>query len=264
MSSLTGRSAIVTGAAQGLGRAFAAALTRAGANLTVCDVQPAVREVAKALPGPGEAHAIVADVASEADVVALVDAALARFGRIDTLVNNAARWRRTPVTDAFEKALPDWSFVMDTNLRGLLLLSRACVPHLVAAGGGDIVNVSTYYVLPAKGPGTNAPDTDLYNASKWALNGFTQAWARVLAPERVRVNALCMGATDTPMLRGLWAGDPPADFAATWLRPEQIAQQLVDLLCEGPDGRTGENIGAWVGEPVALGPRKPAHRTITG
>jgi NAD(P)-dependent dehydrogenase (short-subunit alcohol dehydrogenase family) len=264
MTTLAGRSAIVTGAAQGLGRAFAAALTQAGAHVTLCDVQARVLDVAKALPGPGEAHALVADVSREADVLQLVDAALARFGRIDTLVNTAGRWRRTLVTDSFEKALADWDYIMDTNLRGLLLLSRACVPHLVAAGGGDIVNVSTYYVLPAKGPGTNAPETDLYNASKWALNGFTQAWARALEPRRVRVNALCMGATDTPMLRGLWEGDPPADFAATWMRPEQIGRQLVELLLEGPSGRTGENVGAWVGEPVALGSRKPAHRTITG
>jgi NAD(P)-dependent dehydrogenase (short-subunit alcohol dehydrogenase family) len=245
-------------------RAFAEALARAGANVTLCDVQPGIVEVAKTLPGPGEAHGLVADVAREADVLRLVDAALARFGRIDTLVNNAGRWRRTPVTSSFEQALGDWDEIMDTNLRGLLLLSRACVPQLVAAGGGDIVNISTYYVLPAKSSGTNSPETDLYNASKWALNGFTQAWSRVLAKDKVRVNALCMGATDTPMLRGLWDGDPPADFARTWMRPEQIAGQLVALLAEGPEGRTGENIGAWVGEPVALGPRKPAHRTITG
>ena len=63
------------------------------------------------------------------------------------------------------------------------------------------------------------------------------------------------------MLRGLFGGDPPADFAATWMQPEQIAQQLIDLLA---DGRSGENIGAWIGDPVTLGPRKPAHRKITG
>ncbi len=264
MSTLNGRTAIVTGAAQGLGRAFATALVRAGANVTLCDVQPSVAAAASALTGPGKAIGVVADVARDADLARLVDTALASFGRIDTLVNNAGRWRRTPVTDSFEKALADWDAIMDTNLRGALLLSRACVPHLVAAGGGDIVHVSTYYVLPAKGPGTNSPDTDLYNASKWALNGFTQAWSRVLEPHKVRVNALCMGATDTPMLRGLWTGDPPAEFARTWMKPEQIAQLLIDLLAEGPNGRTGENVGAWVGEPVALGPRKAPHRTITG
>jgi hypothetical protein len=66
------------------------------------------------------------------------------------------------------------------------------------------------------------------------------------------------------MLRGLWDGDPPADFAATWMKPDEIAGQLLDLLREGPDGRSGENIGAWAGEPVELGPPKPAHRAITG
>ena len=263
-TSLQGRSAIVTGAAQGLGRAFAEALVRAGANVLACDVQPSVVALAAALPGPGKAVGVVADVASEADVLRLVESALASFGRIDTLVNNAGRWRRTLVTDPWEKALADWDFIMDTNLRGLLLLSRACVPQLVAAGGGDIVHVSTYYVLPAKSTGTNSPETDLYNASKWALNGFTEAWARVLAPKRVRVNALCMGACDTPMLRGLWEGDPPADFAASWMKPAQIAQQLLDLLGEGPSGRTGQNIGAWVGEPVVLPPPYPPHRAVTG
>jgi NAD(P)-dependent dehydrogenase (short-subunit alcohol dehydrogenase family) len=264
MPSLTGRSAIVTGAAQGLGRAFAAALVRAGANVVACDVRREVLGVAAGLSGRGKAVGLVADVSKEAGVLRVVDTALTSFGQIDTLVNNAGVWRRTPVTDSLEKALADWDFVMDTNLRGVLLLSRACIPHIVAAGGGDIVHVSTYYVLPAKSPGTNSPETDLYNASKWALNGFTQAWARVLEPKKVRVNALCMGATDTPMLRGLWDGKPPAEFARTWMKPAQIARQLIDLLEEGPSGRTGENVGAWVGHPIELGPRRPAHRTITG
>jgi NAD(P)-dependent dehydrogenase (short-subunit alcohol dehydrogenase family) len=198
------------------------------------------------------------------DVKRLVDAAVSTFGGLDLLVNNAARWARTPVTDPFEKAVSDWGRMMDTNLRGVLLCSRACVPHLVRRGGGNIVNVSTYYVLPARSAQTNPPDTDLYNASKWALNGFTQAWALALREHGIRVNALCMGATDTPMLRGLFDGDPPADFAATWMQPEQIAGQLLDLLREGPEGRSGENIGAWVGVPVELGPRKAPHRAITG
>ena len=264
MISLNGGSAIITGGATGLGRAFAEALVAAGSNVTLCDVRDDAPAVARAIKGPGRAVGIVADVSKPGDIQRLVDTAITTFGGIDTLVNNAGRWRRTLVTDPFEKALEDWDFIMDTNLRGLLLLSRTCVPHMIARGGGNIVHISTYYVLPAKSPGTNSPETDLYNASKWALNGFTQAWAAVLAQHKIRVNALCMGATDTPMLRGLWKGDPPADFARTWMRPEQIGQQLIDLLAEGPGGRTGENIGAWVGEPVQLGPRKPAHRSVTG
>ena len=85
----------------------------------------------------------------------------ATFGGLDILVNNAGTWRRTPVDSSWEQAVADWDFIMDTNLKGLLMLSRASVPLLRARGGGDIINISTYYVLPAKSEGTNQPDTDL-------------------------------------------------------------------------------------------------------
>ena len=151
---------------------------------------------------------------------------------------------------------------MDTNLKGLLMLSRACVPHLQARGGGDIVNISTYYVLPAKSEGTNSPETDLYNASKWAINGFTDAWAKYLAKDNIRVNGMCMGATDTPMLRGLFDdGQLPPELAESVMQPAEIAQQMIDLLA---DGRSGENIGAWVGEPIVIPPHPPEHRRISG
>ena len=261
MGALDGRSAIVTGGATGLGRAFVEALAGEGANVTFCDLLAECPDIAAEVPGPGKVQGMVADVSQLEDLQRLTAAAQNAFGGVDLLVNNAGQWRRTPVTDPYEKAVADWDFIMDTNLMGVLLLSRLCVPLMIEAGGGDIINISTYYVLPAKSPGTNSPDTDLYNASKWALNGFTQAWSRSLEEHNVRVNALCMGATDTAMLRGLWEGEPPAEQVATWMRPEQIAQQLLDLLA---DGRSGENIGAWVGEPVEVGPRKPAHRTVTG
>ena len=261
MGALDGRSAIVTGGATGLGRAFVETLAGEGANVTFCDLLAECPDIAAEVPGPGKVQGMVADVSQLDDLQRLTAAAQDAFGGVDLLVNNAGQWRRTPVTDPYEKAVADWDFIMDTNLMGVLLLSRLCVPLMIEAGGGDIINISTYYVLPAKSPGTNSPDTDLYNASKWALNGFTQAWSRSLEEHNVRVNALCMGATDTAMLRGLWEGEPPAEQVATWMRPEQIAQQLLDLLA---DGRSGENIGAWVGEPVEVGPRKPAHRTVTG
>ena len=261
MGMLDGRSAIVTGGATGLGRAFAERLAAEGADVTLCDIDAGAPDTAAAMKGPGSVQGLVADVSSLDDLRRVVDAACEASGGVDLLVNNAGRWRRTLVTDSYEKALDDWDFIMDTNFMGVLLLSRLCVPLMIERGGGDIVNISTYYVLPAKSTGTNAPETDLYNASKWALNGFTQAWANSLGEHDIRVNALCMGAVDTPMLRGLWDGDPPAEQVAAWMRPEQIAGQLIDLL---RDGRSGENIGAWVGEPVELGPRKPAHRTVTG
>lgn len=262
MVALTGRCAIVTGAARGLGRAFAESLVAAGVNVTLCDVQPEVTAAARALTGPGHAIGVVADIARDADVVRLVDAAVRAFGRVDTLIDNAAVWRYTPVTDDFTKALDDWDAIMATNLRGTLMLSRACVPHIIAAGGGDIVLVGSADVLPAKSVPTNPADTDLYTASTWALNGFVQAWALVLARKRVRVNALCVGPTETPMLREQIAAGVAADGAR--LQSEAVAALLIALLEEGADGRTGENVGVWPGETIALGPRPPAHRTVTG
>jgi NAD(P)-dependent dehydrogenase (short-subunit alcohol dehydrogenase family) len=117
-------------------------------------------------------------------------------------------------------------------------------------------------VLRPRSAGTNPPKTDLYSASKWGINGFTDAWAKYLAKDNIRVNGLCMGATDTPMLRGLFPdGELPANMAAGVMTAEQIAGQMIDLF---KDGRSGENIGAWVGSPVELGPVKAAHKRITG
>jgi NAD(P)-dependent dehydrogenase (short-subunit alcohol dehydrogenase family) len=264
MAGIDGKVAIVSGAAQGLGEAFARALSEAGASVLLFDVQPKVEavaaEIAQATGNP--TRGLVADVSSRADVEGVIAEVQSAFGGLDILVNNAGTWRRTPVDSSWEQALADWDFIMDTNLKGLLMLSRASVPLLRARGGGDIVNISTYYVLPAKSEGTNPPDTDLYNASKWAINGFTDAWSKYLAKDNIRVNGMCMGATDTPMLRGLFAdGDLPPEMAAVVMQPNQIAQQMLDLLA---DGRSGENIGAWVGEPVVIPAPAQPHRKVSG
>jgi NAD(P)-dependent dehydrogenase (short-subunit alcohol dehydrogenase family) len=259
---LKGKVAIVSGAAQGLGEAFARRLAKEGATVLAFDVQDRIADVAKQLAADtgSKVVGLKADVSKRADVEKVV-AAAAELGGIDILVNNAGTWKKTPVDASWDQAVADWDFIMDTNFKGVLMLTRAAVPHMKARGG-DIVNISTYYVMPARSDGTNQPDTDLYNASKWALNGFTDSWSKALAEFNIRVNALCMGATDTPMLRGLFPDKQlPPDMARQVMKPEQIAQQMIDLF---NDGRTGENIGAWVGYPVELGPRKVAHKRISG
>lgn len=264
MSALEGKVAIVSGAAGGLGAGFARGLSEAGASVLMFDVQPSIEslaaEIAAATGNP--VRGVVADVSVRADVERIIDDVQSTFGGLDILVNNAGAWQRTPVDSSWDKAVADWDTIMDTNLKGLLMMSRASVPLLKARGGGDIVNISTYYVLPAKSEGTNPPDTDLYNASKWAINGFTDAWSKYLAKDNIRVNGMCMGATDAPMLRGLFAdGQLPPDMAAVVMQPAQIAQQMLELLA---DGRSGENIGAWVGEPVVLPPLAAANRKVSG
>jgi len=269
-----GRVAIVTGAARGLGETYAERLAAEGMNVVCVDVQEAVRAVAARIG----ALAVVADVGIVGGVKAVVAAAVRGFGGVDVLVNNAGRWKQTPCDSGDrEQALADFQEIFDTNAKGVYMLARAVVPSMIerskdageGALGGNIVNISTYYVLPPRPPeatGTNPPGTDLYAASKWALNGFTQAWALTLRPHRIRVNALAMGATDAPMLRNLFKqrgiDPPPADVVATWMTRDEQAQLLVDLLAEGVDGRSGETIGSWVGEPVVLSPRRAAGEPI--
>ncbi len=271
---LEGQVAIVTGAAQGLGETYAERLAAEGMKVVCVDMQEAVRAVAARIGGT----AVVADVSIVGGVKAVVAAAVRGFGGVDVLVNNAGRWKQTPCDAGDrEQALADFHEIFDTNAKGVYMLARAVVPSMIERSksgreggpGGNIVNISTYYVLPPRPPestGTNPPGTDVYAASKWALNGFTQAWALTLRPHDIRVNALAMGATDAPMLRNLFKlrgiDPPPADVVATWMTRDQQAQLLVDLLAEGPNGRSGETIGSWVGEPIGLPPRRAAGELI--
>jgi NAD(P)-dependent dehydrogenase (short-subunit alcohol dehydrogenase family) len=117
---------------------------------------------------------------------------------------------------------------------------------------GHIVNISTDHIYPTPGLRVQGHGgMDLYNASKWALNGLTLDWAASLGPHGVRVNGLCLGATDTPMLRDIAVG-APEKVVATWIKPDQICDLLLELLAEGPKGRSGHNLGCWVGHPLSL------------
>jgi NAD(P)-dependent dehydrogenase (short-subunit alcohol dehydrogenase family) len=270
MINLEGRTAIVTGGARGIGGAITEALAVAGARVTVCDLLDDVVSVAGRLRADGHrVEAIVADVSSPYDVRRLVDAA----GPVDLLVNNAGVVRRTPPTDEWEKAVADFDAVIGPNLRGPYLVGRAVIPGMVARGGGDIVNLATDHIhtcgWPTSVDHADAPgcpwrdqprrpgggaSSDLYDAAKWGLNGLAQAWAAALRPHGVRVNNVCVGATDTEMLRSFLRGDPDPAVVATWFRPDQVAALVLDLLREGPTGRSGDNIGVWVGHPLALPP----------
>jgi len=233
--------AIVSGAARGIGAAMVRALRGAGATVIGFDVNPGADEVADA---------------SDADHVrSFVDRVFAAHGRIDVSVANAGCIRLTSPLDPWEQAIDDFDHQIGTNLRGVYLLGRAVAPIMAAGGGGHIVNISTDHLHRAPGvPTGGGPKMDVYDASKYGIRGLTEAWAAALRPHRVRVNELCMGATDGQMLREFLGDRATSDLISTWIDPDDIGQVLVDLVAEGPDGRTGEQIGLWVGHPIELPP----------
>ena len=268
---LKGKVALVTGAAVGLGNAFARALAAAGAKLSVCDVREEVADLARDLGKP--TLATKADVSKADDVRRVVDTTQRTFGRIDVLVNNAGVWAASLPTDSVEKTIKDYDYLVGTNLKGSFLFGRAVIPIMIAQGGGDIVNICTDHVqtcgspwelghddapgCPWAGQGPRptggGPGMDLYDASKWAQLGLTFAWAQALETHRIRVNALCMGATDSYMLRSFHKFNPSPEEAAKWMKAEDVARLMLELM---RDGRTGDYIGIAMGHPIVLPARR--------
>ena len=252
MGQLSGRVAIVTGAARGLGRAFAERLVEEGCAVVVTDRDGSIVEVAATLGAMGH----VGDVADANHVRTVTDATVRAHGTVDILVNNAGEVMPSGPRDEWERAADDFDRMFGSNTKGAFLFGRAVAPIMIEHGGGDIVNISTDHVKPCPDchPHHGHGAMDLYNASKWALNGLTFDWAASLARHHVRVNNICMGATDTAMLRGWIGAEPAPEVVATWMRPDQVAQVLVELLEEGPHGRTGDSVGLYAGYPCLLPP----------
>ena len=213
---LAGRVMIVTGAAGGIGRATALLAGAAGAHVVVSDVQQDGGEAtSEELRAAGTQSLFVpCDVSDPADAEALIGAAMARFGRIDVLVNNAG------VAGGGQKAhdleVDAWDRVIAVNLRGPFLCAKYALPHLIATGRGAIVNVASTYGL------IGAPLSAAYCASKGGLVNLTRQLAVDYGPHQVRVNAVCPGYIDTDM-GGHRARLEPDQRAAAQARREQNA-----------------------------------------
>jgi len=260
MGDLGGQAALVTGAASGIGAGCAKALAEAGANVAVCDIDSSGAAVATELEASTGSAVVFSevDVPDAEGVKAFVDDTVARFGRLDIVVANAGVWRSTdPLGDDWETTVSQFDLLVGTNLRGLFLTGRAAIPHLAAGGGGHIVNIATDHICPppgwALGGGTRM---DAYDASKFGINGLTESWSKRLAGDGIRVNALCMDATDSEMIRFATGDRLTPDLIDSWMTPADIAGLMLELIAEGPDGRTGENIGIWLDHPIELPPRR--------
>ena len=205
-SDLRHRVAIVTGGGRGLGRSIALAYAQAGADVVISAARNAAEAEAVAVLGeslPGSIEAVQADVTVPGDVERLVARALDVRGRIDVLVNNAARGMRfvNPrfMTDPqpFWEADPEaWRLVIETNIVGVFLMSRAVVPHMLAAGGGSVINVTiNQSTMVRRG-------FSPYGPSKAALEAMTTVWAAELEGTGVHINLLAPGgATNTGMIQ---------------------------------------------------------------
>lgn len=191
MAQLEGKVAIVTGAARGLGRAYAEAMAAEGAAILACDVNTCEATVAAIRSAGGQAEDIVTDIASMASCAAMAERAVTAFGKIDVLVNNAALYgglkgARFELLDEAQ-----WDAVMNINVKGLWQSCKAVVGPMRAAGGGSIINISSLAAVFGLPYGLD------YVASKAAVIGMTRGMARELGRDRIRVNAVAPSAVMT-------------------------------------------------------------------
>jgi 3-oxoacyl-[acyl-carrier protein] reductase len=246
MDRLRERVAIVTGGAQGIGRAYCDGLAREGAAVIIADIdEDRAETAAKALRAEGaQALAVPTDVSNQAATERLARAAIDRFGRIDILINNAAIYQRPAMTHAPFEEIPvdEWDRLMGVNLRGVFLCARAVVPHMKQQRSGKIVNISSGTVM--KG----TPNVAHYVTSKAGVIGFTRVLARELGEYNICVNAVAPGYTAS--LEDL--GDEEWEMLQRPIiqmrsikrvqRPEDLVGTVVFLCLPESDFITGQTI----------------------
>lgn len=191
--SLVGKSVLVTGGASGLGEALCRLLVEAGAHVVIGDIQvDKAKAVADSLNGmSGQAHSIGFDVGDPIAVERAVSEIVAKFGRLDVLINNAGTDKTLPME---ELTAANWLRVINTNLNGPFFLSKYVSEHMKKAGGGHIVNISSTAAKRAW------PNASAYHASKWGLLGLSHAMHAELRPHNIKVTGVVVGGMRTPFL----------------------------------------------------------------
>jgi NAD(P)-dependent dehydrogenase (short-subunit alcohol dehydrogenase family) len=230
--------AIVTGAAQGIGEAYARALAAEGARVVVADlaVEPGRRVADAIVKAGGDASFVEVDVGSNESTTAMAGATVERYGGIDFLVNNAAIYAGMKIAPLIQV---DWDYYtrfMDVNMNGALRCVRACYRSMRERGGGAIVNQSSTAAWMGMG---------FYGVAKLGLNGITQSLARELGPMKIRVNAIAPGPTDTEATRSV-VPKAALDHILAQMplarqgRPEDLVGTLLFLLSDAASWLTGQ------------------------
>ena len=237
---------IVTGAAAGIGAGVAHLFAENGAHVFLADIDDKVKTVAAALQTKGHSAVGVQANARSRDAMAkVVGDAVARFGRIDALINNAGIYPRQPFLEMTEE---QWDTMHDINLKSVFHCTKLVLPHMVKQRAGAIVNISSVTFF------TGLQNLTHYVASKGAIIGFTRALAREIGPHNVRVNCITPGAIETEGERKLMSKEE----SDRWMEPQSLKRRLGPLdvarVClflssELSDAMTGQTLnvdGGWI------------------
>jgi NAD(P)-dependent dehydrogenase (short-subunit alcohol dehydrogenase family) len=238
---LSDKVAIVTGGGKGIGRAIALGLAASGARVVVAarttsEIESTAEEIRAA---GGQALAKTTDLTQGAQIQDLVDATLRTYGRIDILVNNAARSFFRPLMDLREDGFDK---IFDANVKAVFLLSRACAKVMMEHGGGRIVNITT------TGAERGGPMMGIYHASKAALKMLTMCMATEWAPMNILVNAVGPGMTKTQFSQPIWANPEIEKMIVSKIplgrlgEPADIVGAVLFLCSEGANFITGQTI----------------------
>lgn len=230
--------AIVTGGGLGIGRATALRFAQEGAKVVVADISPKEGEetVRRIVGSGGEGLFVRTDVSVAIDAERMVKTAIDAFGRLDILFNNAGVYARGTVVETDEEL---WERMMAVNVKGIFLCSKMAIPHMISNGGGVIINISSSVGWHAAGAKVAA-----YVASKFAVTGLTKAMAVDHLRDNIRVNCICPGPTDTPLLRASRTSDELKAFVDTLpigrlAKPEEISAAAVFFASDEASFVTG-------------------------